>query len=460
MRIVIVGDGKVGYALSEKLSGEGHDIVVIDSRQDVLEEALNSLDVKVVRGNGATFEVQREADVGQSNVLIAATSADEVNLLCCIVARKLGCPHTIARVRNPEYTQLTELKDELGLSMMTNPEYACALEIFRLLQFPSFLQLDSFAKGRAEIVEIELRGGNPLIGAQLKDFDGIVKVNSLVCAVDRDGTVHIPDGSFRLEEKDKISVAASAADLARLVRGLGLGMKKIRDILIIGGGSNISYYLTKALLEQNAQVTLIEHNEDRCQALAERFPRASVVLGDGSDRKVLDAEGLAERDAVVTLTNVDEENLIISMYADFVGVSKVVTKINRTEYTEMFRDRNLGRVISPKELCTNEIVRYIRAMQNATGGEVIALHRIVDGRMEALEFRATRATRHLGETLADVTLRPGILIAVINRRGTIIIPRGNDAIRPGDTVIVVTYSDRIINDLNDIFADSQAGTEA
>lgn len=452
MRIVIVGDGKVGYAVSEKLSAEDHDVVVIDSRKEVLEAALNSLDVKVVRGNGATFEVQREAEVDESDVLIAATSADEVNLLCCIVARKLGCLHTIARVRNPEYAQLSELKDELGLSLMTNPESACALEIFRQIQFPSFLQLDSFAKGRAEIVEIELRTGSPLIGHELRDFDRITHVNSLVCAVDRDGQVFIPSGSFRLEEKDKISVAAPAADLARLVRSLGLNKRKIRNILIVGGGSNIAYYLTRSLSDQGAQITLIERNPERCEKLAESFPKVNVVHGDGSDRKVLDAEGVAMQDAVVTLTDVDEENLIISMYADFVGVPKVVTKINRTEYTEMFRDRNLGRVVSPKEICTSDIVRYVRAMQNTNGGEVITLHRLVDGRVEALEFRATRATRHLGVTLRDLHLKPNILIACINRMGKVIIPKGSDAIRLGDTVIVVTVSDRIIRDLNDIFA--------
>lgn len=452
MRIVIVGDGKVGSALSEKLAAEDHDVVVIDSRKDVLEASLNALDVKVVRGNGATFEVQREAEVGISDVLIAATSADEVNLLCCMVARKLGCPHTIARVRNPEYTQLRELQTELGLSLMTNPESSCALEIFRQIQFPSFLHLDSFAKGRAEIVEIELRIGSPLIGHALKDFGSITRVNSLVCAVDRDGEVLIPDGTFELEEKDKISVAAPAADLARLVRSLGLSKKKIRNILIVGGGSNIAYYLTQSLSDQGAHITLIEKNAERCERLAERFPRASVVHGDGSDRQVLDGEGIAVQDAVVTLTDVDEENLIVSMYADFVGVPKVVTKINRAEYTEMFRDRNLGRVVSPKEACTAEIVRYVRAMQNTSGGEVITLHRLVDGRVEALEFRAARATRHLGVPLRDLHLKPNILIACLNRKGKVIIPNGSDAIRLGDTVIVVTYSDRIIKDLNDIYA--------
>lgn len=459
MRIVIVGDGKVGYAVCQKLSKEGHDVIVIDSRKEALDTLANELDVKVVRGNGATFEVQREAGVDESDLLIAATSADEVNLLCCMVARKLGCLHTIARVRNPEYTQLRELKDELGLSLMINPESSCAMEIFRQIQFPSFLHLDSFARGRAEIVEIELRAGSPLIGHELKDFDHITRVNSLVCAVDRDGEVFIPSGQFRLEEKDKISVAAPAADLARLVRSLGLSKKKIRHILIVGGGSNIAFYLARSLTDQGAEITLIEQKPERCETLAEHFPHANVILGDGSDRKVLDAEGVAKQDAVVTLTDVDEENLIISMYADFVGVPKVVTKINRTEYTEMFRDRNLGRVVSPKDICTSDIVRFVRAMQNTSGGEVITLHRLVDGRVEALEFRATRSTRNLGVRLRDLTLQPNILIACINRMGKVIIPKGSDSIRLGDTVIVVTTvqdnddSDKsIIKDLNDIFA--------
>ena len=455
MRIVIVGDGKVGSALTEQLSLEGHDLVVIDSNKSVLREAADALDVMVVHGNGATRRIQELAEVGASDLLIAATSADEINLLCCIIAKKLGCPHTIARVRNPEYAhQLFFLKDELGLSMMVNPESATAREIFRLLQFPSFLHRDSFAKGRVEIVEIELREGSRLIGKKLSELYKIAKAGVLVCSVERGENVYIPDGKFRLREHDKISVTASSADLALLIRNLGLERRKIRNVLIVGG-SRIAYYLAEELIETGVEVKMIEQEEERCLQLAELLPKATIIHADGSERRILDSEGIGDADAVVTLTNIDEENLIISMYADYAGVPKVITKINRTEYTEVFRDRGIGRVVSPKELCTSEIVRYVRAMQNTTDGSVITLHRIGDGRMEALEFRANETTRHRGETLANIKLKPDILIACLNRLGRIIIPRGGDRIESGDTVIVVTKSDRMIRDLNDIFANGE-----
>ncbi len=458
MRIVIVGDGKVGSALTEQLGKEGHDIVVIDSNKRVLREAADALDVMVVHGNGATRRVQEMAEVGTSDLLIAATSADEINLLCCIIAKKLGCPHTIARVRNPEYAhQLFFLKDELGLSMMVNPESAAAREIFRLLQFPSFLHRDSFAKGRVEIVEIELRQGSRLIGKRLSELYKSAKVNVLVCSVERGESVHIPDGKFCLREHDKISVTASSADLALLIRNLGLERRKIRNVMIIGGGSSIAYYLAKQLIETGVDVKMIELDQERCLTLAEMLPKATVIQADGSERRILDSEGAAAMDAVVTLTNIDEENLIISMYADFIGVPKVITKINRTEYTEVFRDRGIGQVVSPKELCTNEIVRYVRAMQNTMEGPVLTLHRIGDGKMEALEFRAGDTTRHLGETLANIKLKPDILIACINRMGNVIIPRGGDQIELGDTVVVVTKADRMIQDINDIFAEAETG---
>lgn len=452
---MIVGDGKVGYALTEKLSSEDNDVVVIDSNKQVLREAEDEFDVQVVHGNGASRRVQEAAEVGTSNLMIAATSADEINLLCCMIARKLGCPHTIARVRNPVYaSDFFFLKDELGLSMMVNPDASCSDEIFRLLQFPSFLQRDSFAKGRVEIVEIELRPGSPLIGKTLMEVGEIAKAKVLVCAVERSGDVYVPGGSFLFQEKDRISVTARSLDLAKLVRNLGLSTRRIRSVMIIGGGSRIAGYLTKQLIAAGVSVTLIDSDPTKCEQLAQEFPKAVVILGDGSNRRVLDAEGLQHMDAVVTLTNIDEENLIISMYADHEGVAKVITKINRTEYREIFGDRGIGRVVCPKELCTNDIVRYVRAMRNRTGGEVLTMHRIVNGKMEALEFRATNALKYAGRTLAEVDIRPGILVACINRNGNVIIPQGSDSIQPGDTVIIVTYADRDISDLNEIFADT------
>lgn len=454
MRIVIVGDGKVGYALTEKLSSEDNDVVVIDSNKAVLQEVEDEFDVQVVHGNGVSRSVQEEAEVGGSDLLIAATSADEVNLICCLVARKLGCPHTIARVRNPVYgTDFYFMKDELGLSMIVNPDFSCADEIYRLIIYPSFLQREKFAKGRIEIVEIDLRPGNPLIGKYLSEVSDVAKVRLLVVAVVRDGKVYVPDGSFQLMENDRISVTASSGDAEKLIRTLHLSRKRIRNVLIIGAGSKIGGYLASRFKAPTYSLTLIDHSPEKCEELAEKFGNAVVIAGDGSNRRILDAEGIHTMDAVVTLTNIDEENLIISMYADHIGIPKVITKINRTEYREIFGDRGIGRVVCPKELCTNEIVRYVRAMGNRPGGEVLTMHRIVNGQMEALEFRATKATRHLGETLADITLKPGILVTSISRDGAVIIPQGSDTIEAGDTIVIVTHADRSISDLNDIFDD-------
>lgn len=454
MKIVIVGDGKVGQALTVQLSKEGHDVTVIDSNKMVLQEAQSSLDVSVVHGNGATEKIQRLAGVDSSDLLIAASSADETNILCCIVAKQLGCRRTIARVRNPEYyDQFARLREELGLSMMINPEYSAAHEIFRLLQFPSFLKRDSFAKGRVEIVEVELRDGSPLCGVRLMELQQKMKVKVLICAVERESRAFIPDGGFQLQAGDKLSITASSSDLARLLRNLGLEQKKVRDVMIIGG-SRIAFYLAESLLNSGVNVKLIEIEEDKCVTLAESLPKATIIHADGSDKNVLDSEGLSGTDAVVTLTDIDEENLIISMYANYLGTYKVVTKINRTEYTEALTGKGIDTVVSPKDLCCSDIVRYVRAMGNRKGESVLTLHYIAGDKVEALEFRADRQLPQLGRRLADIRLKPGTLIACLTRRGKIIIPQGSDTIEKDDTVIVVAGSDRIINNLSDIFLEA------
>ncbi|HIT19214.1 MAG TPA: Trk system potassium transporter TrkA [Candidatus Fimivivens faecavium] len=453
MKIVIVGDGKVGFALTAQLAQEGHDIVVIDNNKKVLQESAEQLDVMVVHGNGAGVKAQKQAGVEDADLLIAATSADEINLLCCIVARKLGSAHTIARVRNPEYVeQIYFLKDELGLSMTINPERAAAREISRLLQFPSFLKRDSFAKGRAEIVEMVIKEGSVLEDKLLSELYQIAKVQVLVCAVKRGGRAYIPDGSFRLMRGDRIFVTAPTHNLARLIKHLGLQTQKIREVILVGG-SSIAYYLAMDLFLNGIRVKIIESQADRCLELAELLPKAMIIHGDGANQSVLLAEGIEKTDAVVTLTNLDEENFLVSMYANYLKVPKVITKINRTEFNDIFQDKGIDCVVSPKLLTANDIVRYVRAMQNKTGDSMITLHRIADDMAEAMEFPVTEETRHLGETLIRIRLRPNILIACINRRGKIIIPKGDDTIELNDTVIVVTTAEQRINELNDIFED-------
>ena len=453
MKIVIVGDGKVGFALTAQLAQEGHDIVVIDNNKKVLQESAEQLDVMVVHGNGAGVKAQKQAGVEDADLLIAATSADEINLLCCIVARKLGSAHTIARVRNPEYVeQIYFLKDELGLSMTINPERAAAREISRLLQFPSFLKRDSFAKGRAEIVEMVIKEGSVLEDKLLSELYQIAKVQVLVCAVKRGGRAYIPDGSFRLMRGDRIFVTAPTHNLARLIKHLGLQTQKIREVILVGG-SSIAYYLAMDLFLNGIRVKIIESQAERCLELAELLPKAMIIHGDGANQSVLLAEGIEKTDAVVTLTNLDEENFLVSMYANYLKVPKVITKINRTEFNDIFQDKGIDCVVSPKLLTANDIVRYVRAMQNKTGDSMITLHRIADDMAEAMEFPVTEETRHLGETLIKIRLRPNILIACINRRGEIIIPKGDDTIELNDTVIVVTTAEQRINELNDIFED-------
>ncbi len=454
MNIIIVGDGKVGAALAAQLSSEGHDVTIIDSNLQVLSESAEALDVMAVAGNGASMATLREAHVEKADLLIAATSRDELNLLTCLTAKKLGCGHTIARIRNPEYSdQLVAMREELGLSLTVNPEQSAAYEAYQLLQFPSVLKRESFAKGRVEIVAVPVGEGSRLAGIPLHKLYEIARVKVLVCAVDRAGDIHIPGGSFRLQTGDTLFVTAALQDLAQLVRNLGLVEHKVKNLLIIGG-SRIAFYLTQRCLDSGIHVQIIERDHARCVRLAETFPKATVIEADGSRQEVLDAQGLPYFDAVITLTGMDEENVVLSMFAQHVGVSKVITKINRVEYSELFRKVGLGSIISPKALCCSNIVRYVRAMSTASGSaEVLALHTIVDGKVEALEFQAKPATRHCGQPLKDIPLKGGVLISCITHLGNTVIPKGDDCFYPGDTVVVVTTGDRAITELDAIFAD-------
>ena len=451
MRIVIVGGGKVGFALAEQLTREGHDIVVIDSSKKVLGDCAERLDVITIEGNGASLRTQRGARTGESDLLIAATASDELNLMCCIVAKKLGCARTIARVRNPDYTeQIRFLKEEMGLSMAINPERNTAMEIYRMLRFPSFLKRDTFAKGRAQIVEVLPHDDFPYFGKPLYQLSELSRIGALICAVKRGEEVFIPDGRFCLQPGDKIYATAPTQNQAGLVKLLGVDVGRIKSVMIVGG-SRIAFYLADQLLSTGIEVHIIERDPERCVSLADKLPHAVIINADGSDQQVLRAEGIAECDAMVTLTNMDEENLIISMYAHHVGVPKVVTKINRVEYIDVFRDRGIDSVVSPKLLTADGIVRYVRSMYNAEPEAMLALYRLADGLAEAMEFIATAHTDNLGRTLREITLKPNILIACIVREGEVIIPRGDDRILEDDSVFVVAAAQHKIAELNDIF---------
>ncbi|MBQ1945863.1 MAG: Trk system potassium transporter TrkA [Clostridia bacterium] len=456
MKIVIIGDGKVGFTLTQALSKEGHDLVVIDSQRGALAQAADHLDVMVMEGNGASAALQREAGVPSADLLIAVTSADETNLLCCMVARKLGCKHTIARVRNSEYLEAQYLlRDELGLSMSVNPEKIAAREIFGLLKFPSFTKRETFAKGRAQIVAIPVHEGSKLDGMPLPQLYKALKIRVLICAVEREGEVIIPDGSFVLRAGDIMHVTAPAHDLITLIKVLELEKARIRSVMLVGG-SRIAVHLAKLLCDAGIQVKIIEKNYEKCEQLGELLPYAIIAHADGTSFQTLLNEGLEGVGALVTLTNIDEQNLVISMYASHMGVPKVITKVNRLDYEDFMRDSDSESVISPRIQVSSDILRYVRSMENRKDdGSMLALHRMVGGEVEALEFRVTADTQHTDIPLIDVPVQKGILIAAISRRGQIIIPRGDDHFQEGDSVVVVTRSDRKLCDLNDIFEDAQ-----
>lgn len=462
MRIVIVGDGKVGVTLTERLAAEGHDIVIVDHNEQVLRNSIDQIArnvpeshrVRGVLGNGASLEVQKRADVAGAHLLIAATSMDEVNILCCILGRKLGVRHTIARVRNPEYTdQLGLLKDELALSMTINPERAAAMEILNLLRFPAALRRDTFAKGRVEIVELKIHPDSPLNGRCLSELPKLAKGASvLICAVIRGQEIHIPTGDFRLCEGDKIKVTGTLDNLTLFTRKLKIIERRIRSVTLIGA-SKLAYYLTESLIADGTAVKIIEIDPARCAHMATALPQAVVLCADGSRPSVLNEEGFDKTDAVVSLTDIDEENIVISMYAKHCGIPKVITKVNSIEYNAICQNMGIESVVSPKNIVCSDIVRYVRAMQNtADTSSVVALHRLVEGSVDALEFTVASDTPHQNETLRDLRLKPNVLISSINRGGKIIIPGGNDVLRKGDSVVVVTTADRMYSSIDSIFA--------
>ena len=460
MKIVVVGDGKIGFTVTQALVREGHDLVVIDNQQEALQRTEESLDVQVLEGNGASAQVQRDAGVPDSDLLIAATSEDETNLLCCMVAKQLGCRNTIARIRNQDYIEdVYLLKEGLGLSMSVNPERSTAKQINALLQYPSFLNRDSFAKGRAEIVEMPVREGSKLDGMVLSDLYKTLKVRVLVCAVERDGSVYIPDGRFQLLNGDHVYVTAASNDLLGLLKSTGMETPRIRSVMLIGG-SRIAVYLAQMLAQTGVNVKIIESSRSRCDGLSELLPRAEIIHGDGTSFSVLRQEGIEEMDAVIALTNIDEQNIIISMYANHLQIPKVVCKINRTEYTAILPDSIRECVITPRVLTSNNILRYVRAMQNRPGEGVITLHRLVGERVEALEFAVTPSTWYLDVPLRDIKLKPDMRIALITRKDKIIVPTGDDFLKIGDTAVIVTNGTGRFDVLNDIFNQTNRGGRA
>jgi len=450
MKIVIVGDGRVGSTLAKQLAKEDHDVVVIDNDPEVLNELQETVDVYVIEGNGAVLDVQRRADVGNSDILIAATTNDELNIVCCMLARKLGCKATIARTQNRDYVrQMQYMSKELGLSMIVNPPLAAAREIFRIIQFPSFLKRNSVAKGRVELVELVISEDNILVEKPLFELTKLFKMDVLVCAVEREDEVYIPKGDFVLKAGDKISVTAPRSNLVKLIKKLNIYTQKIKNVMIVGGGQ-ISINLADELLKSGVSVKIIEKDIEICKNISERLEDAIIINADGTNHDLLLQEGIKDADAFISLTDIDEENIFISMFATHLKVPKVITKMNRNEYSYLISDKGVGSIICPKQLTADEIIRYVRAMEN-TEDTVQTLISIIDDRAEAIEFVVGQNAKNLNRALMDVKLKKDVLIACISHLGQIVIPKGTDSFTEGDTVVVVAKNEAEIKEFNDIF---------
>lgn len=449
MKIVVIGDGKVGRSIIEHVSKEGHEIIVIDKNPNVVEQLVNAYDVMGVVGNGASYEIQKSARVEKADLLIATTPSDEINILSCIVSKMLGVKATVARVRSYDYSNQTNLMvKNLGINMIINPEMMTADEIMNVINFPEAISIESFAKGNVEMIEIYVSEKSPLVGAKLASFYDKFQVQILVCAIQRGEEVVIPDGNFVIMPKDKIHLTATKANLKLFLQKIGLAETKIKDALIIGGGK-ISLYLAEKLLKNKFKVKIIEKDLQRCIELNELLPSATIIHGDGSDQELLMEEGINAYNAVIPLTNSDEENIIISLFASKQKAKKIITKINRHSFIGLIETIGMSSVVSPKELTAQQIVSYIRAKSNSRGSNIRTLYKIVNNQIEALEFVAKKTSKVVNKPLKDLKLKKNILIAAIIREDEVIIPKGIDAIQENDSVIVIT-KDHLLDELNDI----------
>lgn len=452
MKIIIIGDGKVGYTLAEILSKEeNNDVTIIDKNPEPLKRASEYLDVMCIKGNGVSTKVLMEAGVNEADLLIAATSSDEMNMVCCLTAKKLGADHTIARIRDPEYaSELSILKRDLGLDMVINPEHACASEIGRMLSYPSAVNVEPFAKGRVELVEMKVVEGMPIEGMKLKDISSKIAPSILIGAVLRDDDVIIPNGDFQINANDMIYIVGRSYIVNNFCSRVGLNNDKIKNVMIIGGG-RIAFYLAQYLNEAGMKAKIIEIDKDRCYELSELLPDTLIIQGDGSDEALLNSENLCDMDAVVTLTGRDEENLLTALYARQCGVQKVIAKINRLNYATLIKNMGVDCVVSPKQITANGIIKFVRGLKNAMGNPVETLYKIIGDRAEAVEFVAGQTTKFLNIPLRYLKLVDGVIFAAIVRKNEIIIPHGKDVIKLGDSVIMIV-KDKQFSDFNDIIA--------
>ncbi|MBQ7378304.1 MAG: Trk system potassium transporter TrkA [Clostridia bacterium] len=450
MKIVIIGLGTIGKTILKSLSGEGHTITIIDENKDKIESLIEKYDVSGVVGNGACLNIQKEAGVKGADLAIVLTNSDELNVFACLVAKKIGVKNTIARVRNPDYrNQIMSMKDELGISMIVNPEKDTAAEIFTLINLPSIAQVDHFANGRVLLAEVVAEPGCALVGESLISLGKKLTTKVLICAVQRGKSVFIPTGHFTIEEGDRVHLTADAKSLRDFLAEVKLVKSPLKNIMIVGG-SKIGYYLADELSKKKYQIKLIESNKKIAEELAEDLPRVTVVHGNGAQHDLLLEEGIEAMDAFVALTDIDEENMIVSMYANKMKVKKTITQIKNDDLYGMLDELGITNNVSPKDIVADRIISYIRAIANTRGSNVLTLYRLVNNQVEALEFHAKKPERIYDKPLKELTIKENCLIACIIRHNEVIIPNGNACIKQGDNVIVVT-THKNFDDLTDIF---------
>lgn len=450
MKIVIVGLGTIGHTVLKNLSGKGHSITIIDENKELIESLIEKYDVQGVVGNGASLEIQKEAAVKEADVFIALTTTDELNVFACLVAKKLGVVNTIARVRNPEYReQILEMKEELGISMIVNPEQDTSNEIYNLISLPTIAKVEKFAKGKVLLVEIVAEKGCKLIDETLISIGKKIKTRVLICAVQRNNDVFIPSGNFKIEEGDRVHLTSDAKDLRAFLSEINIIKSPLKNIMIVGG-DKIAYYLASKLSSSKYKVKLIEKNKNHAEELAEKLSKVMIVNGNGTQHELLIEEGIESMDAFIALTNNDEENMVISMFANKLKVRKIITKIMSDDLLEMLSELGINNNVSPKEIIANHVISYIRALENTRGSNVLTLYRLVNNKVEALEFHVKGQNKIYQKPLRELKIKENCLLACIIRDSKVIIPDGNSTIELGDNVIVVTTHTNF-DDLSDIF---------
>ena len=448
MNIIIIGCGRVGRTLAEKLNDDGNDVTVIDMSAEKVDKVVNRCDVMGVVGNGATYTVQREAGIDRADLLIAVTNSDELNLLCCVIAQKEGNCQTVARVKNPEYSgDSLYLKEELDLAMVINPEYEAAEEIARVLRFPSALKIEPFAKGKVELIKFKLHKESPAIGLSVKELVMKYHLDVLVCTIERGEEAYIANGNFVFQEKDIVSIVAAPKKANEFFKKLHSKGHSVKNALVVGGGV-ITHYLCEILARSGIALKVIEKDKKICEEIAEEWEGVDVIHGDATDHDLLLEEGIARAGAFVALAELDEENILLSMFAKGVGCGKLVTKINRIDYESVVSQLELDTTICPRTITADTILRHVRAMKNTRGSNVETLYNLIPGKVEASEFTACENSPIVGVPLAELKFKKSVLIASISRGDEVILPRGQDCIQAGDSVVIV--SSFPLHDITDV----------